>query len=149
MNRFENHAIIPLEWFYEVLEKRLVKLNLKIKDLFLCVPSDNEADTIYDIPYKEHLHYLSQDLWKVLARDNKLRVFFIKKSRLDKIYLCHKSKFSYPHVGTGSVERAKISKEEVKVGGIRRAAATSLTAVTDLEGKDLEGENEKRVETIN
>ena len=103
--RFEDHAIIPLEWFYETLEKRLVRNQVKLEDLFLCVPAAQEADTIYEIPYKNQLNYISLSLWTLLAQNNKLRVFFIKRERLSKITLLHKSRFAYPKVGIASQEK--------------------------------------------
>src|SRR5438093_6147465 len=102
MNRFEDHAIIPLEWFYETLEKRLVKNKVKLEDLFLCIPASQEADTIYEIPYKNQLHYISLNLWTLLAKNNRLKVFFIKRERLGKIVLLHRSRFAYPKIGQRS-----------------------------------------------
>ena len=107
MQRFEDHAIIPLEWFYETLEKRLVKNKVKLEDLFLCVPAKQEADTIYEIPYKNQLNYISLNLWTLLAKDNKLKVFFVLRTRLSKIVLLHRSKFKYPKISIGSKESFK------------------------------------------
>lgn len=65
---------IPLEWLYETLIKRCGKpYNIKLSELFLLVPCEDEAEFDYEIvptPYYP------------LVPHGKLKVFFLKPSKL-------------------------------------------------------------------
>lgn len=104
---------VLLEWFFEALEKR-VAAGVKLDDLFLITPSENEAEFDYELAsafkwdnifgLKGHGNILRRD-YPTLARliensDKKItvKVFFIKPERCPKIILLNKRRYNYPKV---------------------------------------------------
>ena len=106
------NAAIPLEWFFETLNKRVgPPYNLDIKDLFLCVPYSEEADFKFEIGEVFRKNYLAAQgnnlkrdyprLHSLLSNSNKkvsMRVFFIHPDRLAKPLILWHKKFPYPKI---------------------------------------------------
>ena len=131
------NAVIPFEWFFDVLNKRLgPSYNLKIEDLFLCVPHNEEAEFDFEIPNvfkntKKGIvaqgNNLSRDypyLAKLVNSANRkvsIRVFFIGHERLRNCLILWHKKYPYPKVNqvkghlvlTESQVRREINKSNI------------------------------------
>lgn len=114
------NAVIPMEWFFDVLNKRLgPPYNLNIADLFLCVPHDEECEFDFEIPnvFKftkngivaqgnslEHDYPNIANLVKNSNTKITIKVFFLRRDRFfdgtkdrGPLILWHK-KYPYPKV---------------------------------------------------
>lgn len=109
-----SNAAIPFEWFFETLNKRLgPPYNLKLEDLFLCVPFKEEAEFEFEIPnvFKQTKNgivaqgnSLERDypvLSRLVKNSNKkitIKVFFVDPSRLRSCLILWHKKYPYPKV---------------------------------------------------
>ena len=107
-----SNATIHLEWFFDVLNKRLTQ-GIKIEDLFLCVPHNEECEFDFEISnvFKytkngiqaqgNNLERDYPELFRLIQNSNKkitIRVFFISYNRLKTSLVLWHKKYPYPKI---------------------------------------------------
>lgn len=102
---------VTLEWLYETLNKRVSSpYNLKLKDLFLCIPYHEEAEFDFELTtywgenWRAQGNDMNKDYPKLAQllghgkKESSIKVFFIHPSRLAKPLILWHKKYPYPKI---------------------------------------------------
>jgi hypothetical protein len=118
---------VQFEWLFETLNKRVgAPYNVKLKDLFLIVPYEEEAEFEFELSTAFNSFGVSQginlqqdypNLYKILGhnrKDSLLRVFFVRYERFNKTALLWHKKHPYPKVSKTKTPMMMLAEKALK-----------------------------------